>query len=251
MNTKYTDEDLLMALPDFARGAELGSELEAMLRKKIESDDSFRSEYQDILKTFNFLSNAKFSEPPDHYFSNLPVRINERINPAPRESWWEKLGLFWKILIPVLPVLIALMIFLLNRDDGTEKLLTLDTATKTEIPNQTANIPSDNPVDSGINEPDSDSEPAVSEASSNETGSTSFKLSDSYFFESTDNIDDLLNKGLQENVLADNIEDNGNESIDETDVLLGTDEVEESALDEFFELSPEDQSEILEILKNS
>lgn len=250
MDTKYTDEDLLMALPDFARGAKLDSQLEAMLKKKLESDDSFQSEYQDILKTFNFLSKAKFSEPPDHYFSNLSVRINEKIDSTAKESWWEKLGLFWKIIIPVLPVLIALMIFLLNRDDSRDKLLTLDTTSKTEIPNQTANIPPDNPVDSGINEPDSDSDIAVSEALSNQTGSTSFKLSDSYFFESTDNDDDP-NNGLQNNVLADNIEDNGNESIDETDVLLGTDEVEESALDEFFELSPEDQSEILEILKNS
>ncbi len=251
MNTKYTDEDLLMALPDFARGVKLDRELESMLKKKLDTDESFRNEYQDILKTFSFLSKAKFSEPPDHYFSNLSVRINEKIDSASKDSWWERLGLFWKILIPVLPVLIALMIFLLNKDDNPEKVLTLDTTTKTESPNQTANIPAEIPALSDSNEKESNTDVAYSEGFSNQTRRSFFELSDTDLFESTNGIDALVNNALQENSLADNIENNGSETADETDVLLGTEEVEESAVDEFFELSPEDQSEILEILKNS
>ena len=251
MNTKYTDEDLLMALPDFARGAELDEELEALLRKKLDADDSFRNEYQNILKTFRFLSQAKFSEPPDHYFSNLSVKINERIETASGVSWWEKLGLFWKILIPVLPVLIVMLLYFFNREDNSNNMLTHDTTNKSEIPSQISSVPAETPAVSDSDIQQLDSENANSKELLTKSENTYFKLSDTDFFENTNGTDALLNSSLPEISLADNIDNSESQTINETDVLLGTQEIEESVEDEFLELSPEEQSEILEILKNS
>ena len=123
MKNKYTDDDLLMALPDYAKGSDVGNELEALIRKKIETDASFREEYEAMSRTFNFLSKAEFSEPPDHYFINLQARINDRLPLSVKESWWERLSIGWKVLIPAIPVIIALMIFFFNREDSREKII--------------------------------------------------------------------------------------------------------------------------------
>jgi hypothetical protein len=251
MKNKYTDDDLLMALPDYARGADVGKELEALLGEKIKTDALFKEEYEAMCRTFSFLSKAEFSEPPDHYFTNLQARINDRIPSTVKESWWERLSIGWKVLIPAIPVIIALMIFLFNRDDRQEKIIALDTGKKTEsISQQSETAGQQNTPDTIFDK--------ISDAidTSDETGnvqSSHYNVEPKKYFaqETSEDTEQLVPKTLQEISLADNIEDNGNESIDETGLLLGTEETEQPVEDEFLELSPEDQSEILEILKNS
>ncbi|MGB3018926.1 MAG: hypothetical protein WBC65_14045 [Ignavibacteria bacterium] len=251
MKNKYTDEDLLMALPDYVRGADVGNELEALLREKIETDASFKEEYEAMFKTFNFLSKAEFSEPPDHYFTNLQIRINDRIPSTNKESWWERLSIGWKVLIPAIPVIIALMIFFFNKDDRQEKIIALDTGKKMESVNPQSETAVQQNTPDTIFEKISDAIDTSDEAKT--YTSSQFNVETKKHFSQENNIDteQLVSTTLLESSLADNIEDNGNESIDETGLLLGTEETEQPVEDEFLELSPEDQSEILEILKNS
>ena len=251
MKNKYTDDDLLMALPDYARGADVGNELEELLRKKIETDASFKEEYEAMSRTFNFLSKAEFSEPPDHYFTNLQARINEKIPSTVKESWWERLSVGWKVLIPAIPVIIALMIFLFNRDDSQEKIIALDTGKKTESVNPQSETAVQQNTPDTILYKISDAIDTSDETKTHTSFQFNVETRKQFSQETRDDTEQLVSLTLQESSLADNIDDNGNESIDETGLLLGTEETEQPVEDEFLELSPEDQSEILEILKNS
>jgi hypothetical protein len=251
MKNKYTDDDLLMALPDYARGEDVGNELEALIRKKIETDALFREEYDAMCRTFNFLSKAEFSEPPDHYFTNLQARINEKIPSTVRETWWERLSIVWKVLIPAIPVVIALMIFLLNRDDSRENIISLDTNKNTESVNPKSETAAKQNTPDSVLEKISESIDTSDETEASQKSQFNTETKKHFAQEKSEDTEQLVSSTLLESSLADNIEDNGNESIDETGLLLGTEETEQPVEEEFLELSPEDQSDILEILKNS
>lgn len=250
MNTdnKYTDEELLHSLVDFADGKELEDGLKREIEKRIAIDESFRSQYDEIRKTLNFLSEAKFSEPPEHYFNNLPVRINERLYAPATGSFWERLAPVWKILIPAIPVIAALLIFLFTRDDRNEKTIAVDTGRKTVEETLKNDPPPAKTQTSDLEEEERPVETQTTDEPAVRKKQTSWRYEvDDYESGQTEsNRSDLF-----DNLVADNIDEEESGSQDESSILLNTAENEEPAEDEFMELTPEQQAEILNILKNS
>jgi hypothetical protein len=250
MNNTFTDEDLLIALPDYISGAKMEDELKAQIARKIGADADFREQYEEMRSTFGFLARSKFSEPPANYFSNLSVRINDRLAPAEKLSFWDKLSLVWKILIPVMTVIIALMIFLLTRDDRKQDYIALDTGRKSEtVKPQSSDLSKTEDTGNVIEKGAAD----IQKSDESTTGIESRRIDNVKrysvqhgAFETSNS-----NKTTRDVFVADNIDDYNSDTEDETNILLGTSEIEEPVEDEFLQLSPEDQEEILEILKNS
>ena len=245
-DNKYTDEDLLHSLVDFADGKELEDGLKREIEKRIANDESFRSQYDEIRKTLNFLSEAKFSEPPEHYFNNLPVRINKRLHAPATGSFREKLAPLWKILIPAIPVIAALLIFLFTRDDRNEKTIAVDSGRKTVEETVKNDPPPAETQTADLKEKEEPVETQTTDEPAIRKRQTAPDYENYESGQTEDNRSDLF-----DNLVADNIDEEESGSQDESSILLNTTENEEPAEDEFMELTPEQQAEILNILKNS
>lgn len=112
---KYSFEDLKFSLPDYINNRIEDKELKEALDKELLTNFDLQNELEEIQNTLNFLGAAEFSNPGENYFNNLSVKINEKIDiTLNKESWWEKLSLAWKILIPAVPAAILIVILLSN-----------------------------------------------------------------------------------------------------------------------------------------
>ncbi|MBX7041671.1 MAG: hypothetical protein K1X85_02110 [Ignavibacteria bacterium] len=245
-NSKYTEEELLHSLVDFADGKELEEDLKREIGNRIAQDGSFRKQYEEIRNALNFLSEAKFSGPPEHYFNNLPVRINEKLQAPAPQGFWERLSPVWKILIPAIPVIAALLVFLFTRDDRIEKTLAIDTGRKA-VEETIRNEP---PAETPTAKIDEEEDTADTQTEEPVLRKKQTVLSHEYYeYESGQT--EINRSGLFDNPVADNIDEEGSDIQDESSILLNATENEETAEDEFMELTPEQQAEILNILKNS
>ncbi|HMS66206.1 MAG TPA: hypothetical protein PKD83_13265 [Ignavibacteria bacterium] len=117
MNIKknFSKEELKHSLPDYINNNISDAELYENISKELEVNSVLKNEFDEMKETFGFLDNNEFSTPPDNYFTNLSVRINEKIQANENElNWWERLGLIWKILIPAVPAAAVIIFILFN-----------------------------------------------------------------------------------------------------------------------------------------
>ena len=162
MNIKknFSKEELKHSLPDYINNNISDAELYENISKELEVNSVLKNEFDEMKETFGFLDNNEFSTPPDNYFTNLSVRINEKIQANENElNWWERLGLIWKILIPAVPAAAVIIFILFNFYNNESQ--------KTEIANE---IPGINPkVETELKKESLDKESLEKEPTEKET----------------------------------------------------------------------------------
>ncbi|MBK8984336.1 MAG: hypothetical protein IPM38_18955 [Ignavibacteria bacterium] len=290
----YSREELLQSIPDFINGKISDSGLSNAVSKLIESDNDFKNEFDEINKTLTFFVKTEFPEPPDNYFNNLPVIINEKINP--NKPLTENPGLVqyfskaWKIILPAFAV-ILIAAFFIFRQENTDPVLTksIDKSPPVQESNNSNNSVSENQIDKKetlIPGPDkSISDPENSEKAPNakteltqKTKNTNFRKQEVISPDKRSNnlISDKptleIKKETEDNSFIENkntdinntdfadifdidefneIEDTGEIGIEESELLNSSESDDVNLQNEFRELSPADQQEILNVLKET
>lgn len=137
-SNKYSKEELLHSLPDYAAGDINDSELLAKIEAEIKLDPGFRNEYEEIKETMHQLSSEDLTGPGDAYFNNLSVRINERIAREQKVTVKEKISSLWKILIPALSIIIiaAVLYTYYTRDEIQPQLTETNANNENRVENK-------------------------------------------------------------------------------------------------------------------
>ncbi|MEO8446166.1 MAG: hypothetical protein ABI528_01655 [bacterium] len=261
MKTKYNMEDLVHSLPDYISDKISDDTLIKEIESEIENNSEFKCEYDDLKKTFSFLKTAELESPNENYFNNLSVKINQRIdNENVAGSFWQRLSPVWKILLPAIPIIIAaLLLFNIFRNETTETRIT-GNEIKTTPPVEKkveAVSPKEELRDNSLaeNETQVKESPVNIGKSYKEKYTKSLLANKDLTTERSPEIGlrgsgvDLMSiaKNVNQNVLADNIE-----STDNDDEMLYPSESDEETLEQdFYDLTPQQQKEILDDLKNT
>ncbi|HRI85747.1 MAG TPA: hypothetical protein PK536_09920, partial [Ignavibacteria bacterium] len=284
---------LMQSIPDFINDKISDSELSNAVGELIETDSQFKNEYEEVSKTLSFFEKSEFPEPPDNYFNNLPVRINERINPASSVSensvMFQNFSKAWKYIVPALTVILIALFFILRQENsdpvltnsgnmqsplqqtgnsdktGGEKQFVkkenLNTdqdknLTDSEISTQKSNVMTikkktniSNYRNNEINSPDQiridfTTEKPVMENKKVSDNKLTYENIDSY--KSYPDFADIFD--LDE---SNEIEVTGETGIEESDLLNSIESDDVNLQNEFRDLSPADQQEILNILKET
>ncbi len=114
MKTKFSKEDLVYSLPDYISDKSMDKELSDLIRNEIENNAEFKNEFDELRSSMNFLKTAKLESPGDSYFNNLSVRINDRVNAVTNENIWNRISIFWKILVPALTIILIAVFYYTN-----------------------------------------------------------------------------------------------------------------------------------------
>lgn len=273
MKNKYSSDELRFSLPDYISGRINDKDLSDEIEKMISSDPEFKKEASELKSTFNFLDNADLEKPPEFYFNNLSARINEKTGQRKEKelNFFEKYIFSRKLLIPLIPAVLVI-VFLIAKPDTNDNKIAINTfhdSIKTAEKNKTTsemsrenNINKDIPVlipekktdvkeISRKNEFKQKKVRNESTIKNNETETEGAEMK-------TENKSEYDFRG---SLLADNTADENNAD-DDTDSELTDDENIDEIIDndifddgdlenEFMELSPQDQNEILETLKKS
>lgn len=284
---KYSLEELKFSLPDFIKNQIEDIELKETIESELITNSELKIEFEEFQNTMNFLQNSEFSNPPESYFNNLSVKINEKIALNENElNWWEKLSLIWKVLIPAIPVAV-LLIFLLSNYSGNESLKTevvKENSTEISKPNETS--------ETGKEMTKSDDKTEISKESKEKSNfsnnkvelnknpikskkydkiNKSFNIDDILYksetiFETSETDENLTDTGNEDegfykndnfagNIDMDNETDSDEETVAEDenyDLLYQNDIIEDKSLeDELQRLTPEEQNEIFTNLINS
>lgn len=141
MENKTLYDELSENLPDYILNKLEDKDLIEKIENRLNSDSSFKTEFEEIRNTMSFLNNAEFTPPPDNYFSNLSVNINRRIEVKNKKfSFFTDPQFIFRKLIPVLGLLILTVYFIFsivkndtdkNVISGNEKI-SPDTFTRTQ-----------------------------------------------------------------------------------------------------------------------
>ncbi|MEP7145550.1 MAG: hypothetical protein ABI792_00935 [bacterium] len=261
MKPNYNKEDLFHNLPDYISREIKNNELINEIKNEIEINPEFKDEYEDMKNTFRFIDSAELEEPNENYFNNLSVRINERILKERDETIWEKIGLFWKILIPAVSIIIiAILLFNYSKNNTINNRVSDNTIKKVEPPEKTE-VPqlnkkgptqNENYVISEKQNPDLQNTGKKNHSRERSRKNTGVVNEKPVFESFTDNINDEKNYEIpfKTNSIVEYADDNT--SIEqEDDVMYIRDSEYEDYKDEFLDLTPAEQNEILENLSNS
>jgi len=268
MNTKYNIEEIKHNLPDYISNNITDKELIGAIENELKLNSELRSDLLELKNTFGFLETSKFEAPPNNYFANLPVKINERIysNEA-GTSFLDRLSLFWKILIPAIPVIILITFLLFNssKNDTNEIQTTNTDPNKNELPlKKTEPVENKSNVVDEVQNKDSKDQTPLKEIvkQNNNISKTTRKLQKNDLNEDQTIIKEYVTVEIPEikaqlgELLADNreiIEDSNSE--EEVDVMYSGEDDDESEVesldDEFLNLTPEQQKEIIDNLLNA
>ncbi|MBS1517322.1 MAG: hypothetical protein JSS91_04475 [Bacteroidetes bacterium] len=266
-----TKQEILENLPDFAAGNISDRDISDSVMKALESDPELKREYEEILISMNFLEKSELSEPPVNYFNNLSVRINERIGentPYERSpSFIPGLNKFFRILIPSLAVLLIALYFIFRQNEPVNQLTGNDSSNinKSVI---VAENTTDGTKDSAMINKELITQPDViiSKEGNVHKKNNSRKTANEKKVIRTDIAE--IKKGNEDNNsdLSDSAVNNipsGYADIFDLEINEETDPVEENEIidadenseidlqEEFRQLSPQDQQEIISILKDS
>lgn len=260
MKTKYNIEELKYNLPDYISKNLTDNEITGAIETELRTNREFQIELEEIKNTFGFLENAKLEDPPANYFSNLPVKINQRISEElVSVSFWGRLGLFWKILIPAVTAIIIVGIILMNRTEkDTGNIQTNIEQNKIGIPNkiEPPKIENNTVTDNRekTNEDKQSSEIVNKQIKESKTHKKAKR------FETTNDFVTLPNetvkitevKGKAGELIADNIKIIDDSNSDEVDVMISVESADEDegvSLDEEFQsLTPAEQKVIIDNL---
>lgn len=115
-------EDLLYNLPDYAAGKLKDKKLILKIESELISNPEFKSEYELILETISTVKDFRFSEPPEHYFTNLIPQINARLEKQNNSSAFMHFFRFANLLKYVLPALsVVFIIVIINYSNKDNK----------------------------------------------------------------------------------------------------------------------------------
>lgn len=106
--------ELSLNLPDYIEGKIEDNSLKKRIEEELNTNDMFRAEYEEMKSAFSFLGSTELEAPPAAYFNNLLPKINERISArdeTKEESVLQKILSYWKILIPVLPLVLIFILY--------------------------------------------------------------------------------------------------------------------------------------------
>ncbi|MDQ3022355.1 MAG: hypothetical protein M3R36_17580 [Bacteroidota bacterium] len=268
MKTKFSTEDLIHSLPDYITNNISDINLKTEIENELENNPDFQREYSELKNTFGFLSLNDFQSPSEIYFNNLSVKINNKINsPNIFGNFWQRLSLIWKILIPAITVIVIAVVFFSNLQK--EKIIShvpeneknktgvteekISNENKKEVANEKTELKTD------------ESKPSTNENSDvmlKRIGKKkrTIQSSEKNFVKNSDKIvsEEKINSTVEEDIisnalLSDNIEILEEEVTEnDEDILYSGDNVEEESLEEeFINLPPDQQQEIIDNLNNT
>lgn len=116
-------QELLELLPDYISGRIEDKAVIKQIEDEITLNVSFREEYESLLKAYDEISGMKFSEPPEHYFTNLLPRINERLEQKTGKMKSFRLSYVFRYAIPAFSVILVILIITFSNKNGNEDLL--------------------------------------------------------------------------------------------------------------------------------
>ncbi len=125
MKNKDKQKELLINLPDYIEGKIKDLDLIRKIEDEMKTNEGFRNEYEEMKNSFSFIKKVKLEEPPEHYFSTLLPKINERIEATHKHeeiSIWEKIFSYWKFAIPVIPIVLLIVILKIDFFNPDETL---------------------------------------------------------------------------------------------------------------------------------
>lgn len=250
MESKISKDQLLENLPDYVSGKLDDEALVKAIEVEIAGNDNFRREHEEMKKTFAFLNAAEFVSPPESYFSNLSVRINQKVDQTSEPSLWERLGLFWKILIPALSLILMGIILYNIYGNKKEQTMTQNDKTIEQKVVVEKNVPVEKTDEKIVDKIVDNKEPAEDFAATNE--GKNIRIKKRIQKEKVNIADTLPNIGTFElsELIATNIGDPDDEDVSEEADVLYQEEGEENLEEEFMELTPEQQEEILKVLSD-
>jgi len=269
MKTKYNLEEIKCNLPDYISNNIADKELICSIEKELKTNSELREDLEELKSTFGFLKTSGFQVPPDNYFANLPVKINERIQTTEVDrSFLDRLSLFWKILIPAITVILIVILLFNSSKNDTDKIQTTNAdSNKNELRQKKPEpVENKNNVSNEINGNDSKNKIPLTKIvkKDNNIPKTFRKLHKNNVEEDQNNVENQSSIKEYESVvipeikeqlselLADNIEIIEDSNSDErVDVMYSGDDDEnevESLDDEFLNLTPEQQKEIIDNL---
>ena len=273
MKNKYSSDELRFSLPDYISGRIKDKGLSEEIEKMISSDPEFSKEASELKSTFNFLDNADHEKPPDFYFNSLSARINEKTGQRKEKelNFFEKYIFSRKLLIPLIPAVLVI-VFLIAKPDNNDNKIAVNTIPETIQPAEKNNAPAeisrDGNFDKNIPEviPENKTEVKYIRGR-NAVKQRKIKTESNFENKKTETEEtELKTESISEpdftgSLLEDNIEDNDNADDDINSELTDDENIDEIIDDEIFddgnlenefmELSPQDQKEILETLKES
>jgi len=291
MNTKYNNEELLHSLPDYISNKLSDPVLRKVIETRISTDADFQSEYFSLSETLDMFNPEFSETPSEAYFNNLSVRINEKLSrEAQPVSFFEKLGIKLKFALPALAVILIIVtvsVYMNSAvDNGIENItaekigsesnngsekntpdekISEENIAKDENPSKENQDITDSKMILGKPENGSvsknhpnDKTTEVSNGISNNENSViprdmdsgsgtvkAFAFDDLAFSDNSDSGNDM----------ADNSEQNDNSELSESEqedfMLLSGDTDDEFLEEDIFELTPEEQLEIVDYLKQS
>lgn len=165
METNNFDE-LMYSLPDYITGELNDEDTKQKIEAKLLTDSSFREEYDSLKATMNFLTETELESPSEVYFANLQASILSKVHAKKEkstDSLLVRLAGYWKVFVPALTVCVVIVIYSasINKptlsvmeekiqipsivDNGNKKTspITIDTVVPTETPVQESTETSD------------------------------------------------------------------------------------------------------------
>jgi hypothetical protein len=115
MKDKEYKNILLINLPDYINNTLSDDKLKEKIDFEISNNPEFRTIFEDMKTSLEFIRSSKLDNPPDNYFNNLLPRINEKI--ARKTEIKSVFGIarilnYWKYALPVF--VIATFFFIYN-----------------------------------------------------------------------------------------------------------------------------------------
>lgn len=148
MNNNISNyEELLYNLPDYIEGKITDTDLIQKIEAEINLNPAFKSEFDLISSAIESVKGLKFSEPPDHYFSNLVPAINSRIENNKSDSTlfhFFRLSYLFKYALPALSVILVIIIInFSNKSNKDENMFVQSEKTINGIMNNNSDIKTD------------------------------------------------------------------------------------------------------------
>jgi len=241
MNTKDTNnnfDELLYSLPDYITGELKDTALISQIEAKIKSDDSFRKEYDSLTSTLNFMRETELEAPSEVYFANLQANIlskvhNEKKSESISENFLAKLVGYWKVLVPAVTVCIAIIVY--SNMNTNELNVTKENKPVTTVTDEKGKV---NAPETAGNNIIASTDTSVQTDNTQTDVTLKTTPNDAVDNNSSSSLSTLLNTEEQ-------TEDSDN------NLFFGSSNDELQTQDEYEDLTPEEQMEILNNLKNT
>ncbi len=118
------NEELLFHLPDYVTGKITDENLLLRIQSEINSNPEFKKEYESLAETFSTIKDLKFSDPPEHYFTSMVPKINEKIanqKESKSISGFFKLSNLYKYALPAVSVVLLIVIITFSNKNNKDE----------------------------------------------------------------------------------------------------------------------------------